>query len=169
MHPDTKQQQDMTFYVSSNDGSVLLSCVTTLALGLIQPHTRLDYLLPRANLITSSADHLKKTKCQLTVHVSKKEWTESNWPSKAPKLIISKNQILQGYPEVFEGNGSFPRPPYHTQVNPSITPKQTPCRLVPVHFKEHFRQEIDKMLQAGIWKPVHQATPLINSFFACRR
>ena len=35
---------------------------------------------------------------------------------------------------------------------------------MPVHLKEPFKQEIDKMLQAGMLKPVHQATPWINSF-----
>ena len=33
-----------------------------------------------------------------------------------------------------------------------------------MHLKEPFKQEIDKMLQAGMLKPVHQATPWINSF-----
>ena len=37
VHPDTKHLLEVTFYVANNNGSVLLSCVTTLALGLIQP------------------------------------------------------------------------------------------------------------------------------------
>ena len=35
VHPDSKHLLEVTFYVASNNGSVLLSCVTTLALGLI--------------------------------------------------------------------------------------------------------------------------------------
>ena len=35
---------------------------------------------------------------------------------------------------------------------------------MPVHLKEPFKQEIDKMLQAGMSKPVYQATIWINSF-----
>ena len=35
---------------------------------------------------------------------------------------------------------------------------------MPVHLKEPFKQEIDKMLQAGVLKSVHQATPWIKSF-----
>ena len=62
VNPDTKKLLDTTFYVAVNDGSVLLLCKTTLLLGLIQPRSRLDYLPPRASLITSSADHPKKTK-----------------------------------------------------------------------------------------------------------
>ena len=62
VHPDTKKLLETTFYVAMNDGSVLLSCKTTLLLGLIQPRSRLDYPPPRASLITSSADHPKKMK-----------------------------------------------------------------------------------------------------------
>ena len=77
VHPDTKKLQDMTFFDAENDGSVLLSCMTTLALGLIQSRTRLDYLPPRASLITSTVDNPKKTKCQVTVHSSRKDCTVS--------------------------------------------------------------------------------------------
>ena len=62
VHPGTKHLQEVMFNVASNNGSVLLSCATTLALGLIQPHTRLEYLPPIASLITSSDVHPKKTK-----------------------------------------------------------------------------------------------------------
>ena len=35
VHPEIKCLLEVTFYVASNNGNVLLSCVTTLALGLI--------------------------------------------------------------------------------------------------------------------------------------
>ena len=164
VHPDTKCLQEVTFYVARNKVSALLSCVTTLALGLIQPYTRLDYLPPKASLITSSADHPKKTKSKISVHVSRKESTVSNQKGIAPKLITSKNEILDAYLEVFDGNGHFHGSPFHIRVNPCVSPKQTLCQLIPVHLKESFKKEIDKMLQAGFLKPVHQATPWINSF-----
>ena len=72
VYPDTKKLQEVSFYVAQNDGSVLLSCTTIVALGLIQPHTRLDYLPHRASFITSSVDHPKKTK-RVSVHSSRKE------------------------------------------------------------------------------------------------
>ena len=53
VHQIPKRLLETTFYVVMNDGSVLLSCKTTLLLGLIQPRSRLDYLAPRASLITS--------------------------------------------------------------------------------------------------------------------
>ena len=54
VHPDTKKLVETTFYVATNDGSMLLSCNSILGLDLIQPGSRLDYLPPRASLITST-------------------------------------------------------------------------------------------------------------------
>ena len=57
LHPDSKKLVEMTFYIASNEGSVLLSCKTSLTLGLIQSKPRLDYLPPRVRIITSNVDH----------------------------------------------------------------------------------------------------------------
>ena len=137
--------------------------------GLIQPRTQLDYLPPRASLITSSVDHPKETRCQIAVHSSttdSKLLPQKNVVPKqeVPKLVINKEQILSYYPDVFEGIGRFPCLPYHTQLDPSVTPKQTPCCLIPVYLKEAFQQEVNKMLQVRVLKPVQEATPWTNSF-----
>ena len=101
-------------------------------LGLIQPRTRLDYLPPRASLITSSADHPKKTKSSLCVQKQKVSAQTSMQEVAAQmpkdkiavtKLVTSKDQILCEYPDVLGGIGSFPRPPYHIQIDPNVTPK----------------------------------------------
>ena len=159
--------QEVTFYVASNSGRVLLSCATALAVGLIQPCSRLDYHPSRASIITSSAEHPEKTKSKINVHVSRQESTVSTMSihkGKIPKLVTSNDEILVAYSDVFDGIGCFSGPPYHIQLDPSITPKQTPCWPVPVYLKESFKEEIDKMLQVGVLKPVNQATPWINSF-----
>ena len=62
VHPDTKKLIETTFCVANNDGSMLLSCNSTITLDLIQPRSRLDYLPPRASLIISMQDHPMKTK-----------------------------------------------------------------------------------------------------------
>ena len=150
LHPDTKKPHMVTFYVASNEGSVLLSCTTLLALDLIQTRPRLDYLPPRAKLITSAADHSDITK--QTAHQ-----TKALMKPKEPipmKIVTKKADIKEQYADVFEGVGCFPGPPYHIQLDPKIPPKQTPVRPVPVHLKEAFKQELDKMLQAGHLKPV---------------
>ena len=148
-------------------------------LWLIQPQLRLDYLPPWASLITSTVDHPKKTKMTaLKVHWSK--WKVSDQSQQAPSkalmskntvqrqdqaiMITSKEQILSKYSDIFEGIGRFPGSPYHIQINMNITLKQTLCRPVPIHLKEAFKKEINKMLQAGVIRSVTEATLWINSF-----
>ena len=46
----------------------------TMALGLIKPHARLDYLPPRASLLTSTCDHANTTELQKpNVHRTKEK------------------------------------------------------------------------------------------------
>ena len=55
-------------------------------------------------------------------------------------LITSKEQIISSYPDIFEGIGRFPGSPYHIQVDPNVTPKQTPCRPDSCTFKRSFQE-----------------------------
>ena len=110
-----KCYREVTLFAARNEGSVLLSCITTIVLGLIQLSARFDYLLPRASLITSSVDHPKKTKCQVAVHNSKTTCMVPLWKNVVPKseipnLITSKEQILQNYPNVLRGLADFQAP-----------------------------------------------------------
>ena len=172
VHLDTKKLLERTFCVANNDGSMLLSHNSTLALDLIQPRSKLDYLPPRAYLITSMQDHPKKTKqAKPSVHRLQQVAAQSKHQventqikkQKPSKLITSKDQIMAQYPDVFEGIGKFPGLLYTIHLDPSVQPKQTPCRPIPIHLKESFKKEIDKMLQVGVLKPVTEATPWINS------
>ena len=72
--------------------------------------------------------------------------------------------MLARFPDVFKGIGKFPGKPYKIQLDPNVLPKLTPCMPIPIHLKEAFKTEIDKMLKAGILEPVQEATPWINSF-----
>ena len=136
VHPGIKKLIEVTFYVAINDVSVSLSCKTTLLLGLIQPRPKLDYLPPGASLITSSADHPKKTKTIL--HIQKQDMstqtTKQEVAAQTPtakrqdsKLITNKEMILLELHDVFEGIGKFLGAACHVQIDPSIPPKQTPC------------------------------------------
>ena len=90
----------MTFFVAKNDRNVLLLCTATLALGLIQPRTKLDYLPPRSSLITSLVDHPQKTRCQIAFYSSITDSAialqEKVVPKQeVPKLVTSKEQIFE--------------------------------------------------------------------------
>ena len=116
---------------------------------------------PRTKLITSAADHPDITK--KTAHQAKAA-VKQKVPTETMTIVKNKTDIKEHYADVVEGVGRFPGEPYHIQVDPKVPPKQTPVRPVAVHLKEAFKQELDKMLQAGYIKPVHEATPWINSF-----
>ena len=62
VHPDTKLLHEVTFQVTSHEGSVIVSCATSLELGLIHPHRKLDELPEEGSLIYSRADMPKKKK-----------------------------------------------------------------------------------------------------------
>ena len=84
--------------------------------------------------------------------------------SEDTQLITRKEQITTRFPNVFEKIGKFPGKPYKIQLDLKVPPKQTPCGPVHIHLKEAFNAEIDKMLKAGVLKPIQEATPWINSF-----
>ena len=62
VHPNSKKLMKFMFFVAKENGSILLSCRTTMELRLIKPHARLDYLPPKARLLTSTCDQPSKTK-----------------------------------------------------------------------------------------------------------
>ena len=150
VHPDTKRLVETIFYVATNGGNMLLSCKSTLALDLIKPRSRLDYLPPRASLVTSTHDHLKKTKqfqAPAQVHSSEKLSAQSQTKAetstkpnvqdppqaqttkqpKPHKIITSKDQIMKQYSDVFDGIGMFLGPPFTIHLDPGIQLKQIPC------------------------------------------
>ena len=50
IHPDTRGIKEIPFLVTSNEGSILISCTTSLALGLIQP--MLPWMIPHLELMS---------------------------------------------------------------------------------------------------------------------
>ena len=78
----------MTFHVTSHEGSVISSCATSIALGLIHPHTNLDEVPEEGSLIYSKADMPRKQR-------NKSCQAESNMCSKKPE-IKSRNKMPMG-------------------------------------------------------------------------
>ena len=100
-----------------------------------------------------------------SLQFSKTQPVVNKTPKPEPMTIVkNKVDIKAHYADVFEGVGHFQGQPYHIQMDPTVPPKQTPVRPVPVHLKEAFKQELDKMLQAAYITPVHEATTWMNSY-----
>ena len=171
VHPKSKHLLKVTFFIAKENGSVLLSCRTTMELGLIKPRAHLDYLPPKARLLTSTCDQPSKTRpYKPVIHYMKEAVTPnmsvapSNITQNEDQLVTRQEHIMAQFSDVFQGVGKFPGEPYKIRLDPQVSPKQTPCRPVPVHLKQAFKAEIDKMLEASVLKPVQEATPWINSF-----
>ena len=65
VHPDTKCLKKITFQVVNHEKSVIVSCVTSLELGLIQLHRVFNESVPDCGrLLCSEADHPNKYKYQ---------------------------------------------------------------------------------------------------------
>ena len=93
------------------------------------------------------------------VKMSHRASSQHHWQLNKTPLITQK-EIKEPYGEVFEGIGCFPGKPYHINLDESVTPVQTRCRPVLVHLKEVFKQEINKMLDAGILKTSQKSNSL---------
>ena len=71
---------------------------------------------------------------------------------------------MSSFPDYFTGWGKFQGKPYHIELDPSVSPKRTPCIPVPIHHQTAFKQQLAEMQAANILKPVNYATPWINHF-----
>ena len=128
VHPESKQLIKVLFFVAKENGSILLSCRTTMELGLIKPHAQIDYLPPRASFLTSTCDQPSKIRTHKpNMHCTKEKITKVTIPqndnvrtpqsqnttiSEDKQLIARMEQIMVRFPDVFEGIGKFPGEPY---------------------------------------------------------
>ena len=142
VHPESKQLIKVLFFVAKENGSILLSCRTTMELGLIRPRAQPDYLPPRASLLTSTCDQPSKTRTHKpNIHYTKEKPTKVTTSksdnvrtpqsqnikiSEDNQLVTRKEQIMARFPDVFEGIGKFPGKPYKIQLDPKVPPKTDP-------------------------------------------
>ena len=167
VHPDTKCLQKVTFYVANNNGSVLLSCATILTLAwhsltldwniFLIELALLPVVLTTQTRPNPKSVYMYQEKNLKSLQCPTQRYGTQAYYKKGREFLL----IIQMCLIVLD---TFLVPQYHIQIDPSVTPSQTPCWPVPVHLKDSFKKKIDKMLWAGVLKPVHQATPWINSF-----
>ena len=75
LHPNTKCFQAVTFQVVNTEGSVIVSCVTSISLNLIQIHSELNASVPDCGkLIYSCADDPEKCKYKKLKSTEVAQW-----------------------------------------------------------------------------------------------
>ena len=159
VHPDIKTLIETAFCVANVDGSMLLSCNSTLALDLIQPRCKLDYIPPRTNLIITMQDHPKKTKqaqtsstyiAQQVAGQSKQQAETTQIKKQQPsKLLTCKDQIMAQYPDIFQGIGKFPGPPYTIPLRSKHTTQANTLQANPYPLKGEFQEGDRKDAPSG--------------------
>ena len=78
-------------FEASNEGSILISCATSLALGLVKPHEKLGHPPPEGNVFSSSADKIKD-ESQLNVHMLVRKTKLKSSNEEAP-IVCSKDEL----------------------------------------------------------------------------
>ena len=151
-----RKPEPLTFNITDQEGSVLLSCEDVLKLHLITPKPGLEDMVEGSKLIASPAD-INQISNQTHEHASPLELP-------IPKTITCKEDIQEYFPDVINGLGTFPGKPYHINIDPNIPPKRLPARQVPIHQQAEFKSQLQEMLGAGVIVPVTEPTPWINSF-----
>lgn len=116
------------FTVFENGNGNLLSCQTSLDLGLIS--------LNIPNQLFS---------------IENKECLDSKIePEEVNQTIYEKNLMLK-FPEVFTGNvGRLKDFELELHIDPNITPTQAAKRPIPIHYKQQVIEELNKMLKDGV-------------------
>ena len=130
----------IVFNVTEVEGPAMLGCETSRDLGLVQFN------------------------CDV-IHVQEKPPPPlSAQQGGKSAMFLSEEKLLTEYPDRFEGIGIFEdMKPYHITLDPEAEPIIHPPRQVPVHLKDHYRQEIDNMLELGVISPVDKPTDWVNS------
>ena len=145
-HPKSRDQVTAIFYVTQEEGSVLLSCSTSLKLEVIEvPDQR--PIPPYMPIYTSSLDKPSFTEQYVVCQNQIIEIYDRQNPN---RIIRSKQDIKRLYPYVFTGIGKFPGEPYQIWLDPSVPPWQMPYRPVPVHLEEPFNGNIKEMEETGV-------------------
>ncbi len=72
--------------------------------------------------------------------------------------IISSTDMFNDYSDLFDGKRGCLPVQYHITVDPTVKPVIDPARRVPVTLKVKVKEELYRMQQIGVIKPVEQPT-----------
>jgi hypothetical protein len=130
----------IVFNVTDVEGPAILGCETSRDLGLVQFPCKIIHVHASAPTLLSSQNVGKRA------------------------TSLTKETLMKEYPDRFEGLGTFKdMKPYHITLESDAEPVIHPPRQVPVHLRDHFKQEIDNMLKVGVITPVEKPTDWVNS------
>ena len=75
---------------------------------------------------------------------------------------LTKDKILQKYPEVFDGIGELGEP-LHLEVDTTVKPVQIPPRRIPEALRKPLKDHLDELEEQGIIQKVAEPTEWVSS------
>ena len=82
--------------------------------------------------------------------------------------IASKSDLIDAYPDRFDGIGSF-RGEFHITIDKSVPPVVHSPRRCPIHLKDEVKTELDKMEELGVITKVSAPTDWVSSIVYSRK
>ena len=82
--------------------------------------------------------------------------------------IASKSDLIDAYPDRFEGIGSF-RGEFHITIDKSVPPVVHSPRRCPIHLKDEVKTELEKMEELGVITKVSAPTDWVSSIVYSRK
>ena len=131
-----------TFYVTKANGPAIIGLPTSLELNLVTLNCSVQQ---------SSPQNVSHTAEQATP-------------------IKSKDDLVQRYPDCFDGIGKF-QGQYHITIDPSVPPVVHAQRRVPLSLRDDIKEELDDMEACGIIMKIKEGKPIawVNSLVHCRK
>ena len=81
---------------------------------------------------------------------------------------LNMDDIVQRFPDMFDGEGTFERK-LHLEVDETITPVKQPLRKVPIAIKPTLKVELARLEKLGIIKPVDEPTDWVSSLVLVKK
>ena len=78
--------------------------------------------------------------------------------------LLTNQDILETYADVFTRIGKFPGLSYKFQLKPNAKPARHAPRKVPIHLQDMFHEEIRNLEALGILEETKDVTEWVNSF-----
>ena len=80
----------------------------------------------------------------------------------AELAVVTKESLLEQYPQVFEGIGCMPGN-YHLTIDSSVKPVVHPPRKIPLSIKGKVEAELQRLTELEIIEPVSKPTQWVSS------
>lgn len=134
------------FYVTTTQGPAIIGLPTATDLKLIKFNCAIQKQRNPPNMSPPSTQSSPRSH---TGPTQMADSTENPAQPPPPKPIKSKEDLIEQFPDCFDGIGKF-QGKYHITTDPSVPPVIHPPRRIPISLKDDIKKELDEMIANDI-------------------